>query len=58
MAVFAHAAGARFPWGKDYLPNVEVIDQDGRPLKFYDDLLKGKLSSSASSIRVARAFAH
>lgn len=31
------------PWGKDYLPNVTVLDQSGRPLKFYDDVIKGKI---------------
>ncbi|MGQ0672216.1 MAG: SCO family protein [Hyphomicrobium sp.] len=30
-------------WGKSYLPNVAVLDQDHRPLRFYDDLLKGKI---------------
>lgn len=30
-------------WGKSYLPNVDVTDQDRRPLKFYDDLIKGKI---------------
>ncbi len=30
-------------WGKEYLPNVEVVDQDRRQLKFYDDLIKGKI---------------
>ena len=30
-------------WGKEYLPNVPVIDHNGRPLKFYDDVIKGKI---------------
>jgi protein SCO1/2 len=30
-------------WGKDYVPNVPVITQDGRTLKFYDDLIKDKI---------------
>ena len=29
-------------WGKDYLPNLPVIDQDGKQYRFYDDLIKGK----------------
>ena len=29
-------------WGADYFPNVELITQDGTPVRFYDDLLKGK----------------
>ena len=35
------SAGAT-PWGADYFPNVPVTTQDGRTLRFYDDLLKGK----------------
>src|SRR5215813_6870069 len=30
-------------WGKDYVPNVPVVTQDGRTLNFYDDLVKGKI---------------
>jgi len=30
-------------WGANYFPNVELITQDGRRVKFYDDLLKGKI---------------
>lgn len=30
-------------WGANYFPNVELTDQDGNKLKFYDDLLKGKI---------------
>lgn len=30
-------------WGQDYLPNVEVQDQDGKTYRFYDDLMKDKL---------------
>src|SRR5258706_7136339 len=29
-------------WGKEYLPNVPVVDQDGNTFRFYDDLVKGK----------------
>ncbi|MBU1212264.1 MAG: SCO family protein [Alphaproteobacteria bacterium] len=35
----AHAAR----WGKDYLPNVELVTQDGKTVRFYDDVVKGKL---------------
>src|SRR5689334_10295388 len=28
--------------GADYFPNVALITQDNKPVKFYDDLLKGK----------------
>jgi protein SCO1 len=30
-------------WGKDYVPNVPVVSQDGRTLNFYDDLIKDKI---------------
>jgi len=36
----AWAAGS--PWGKDYFPNVPLVNQDGRTVMFYDDLLKDK----------------
>jgi len=29
-------------WGADYFPNVTLVTQDGRRVRFYDDLLKGK----------------
>ena len=34
------AAGG--PWGADYFPNVPLVTQDGKVVRFYDDLLKGK----------------
>jgi protein SCO1/2 len=34
------AAGS--PWGKDYFPNVPLVNQDGKTVMFYDDLLKDK----------------
>src|SRR5215510_2086072 len=30
-------------WGKDYVPNVPVVTQDGKTLNFYDDLIKDKI---------------
>lgn len=30
-------------WGREYLPNVPVVAQDGRVLNFYDDLIKDKI---------------
>jgi len=30
-------------WGADYFPNVPLITQDGKTLRFYDDLLRGKI---------------
>jgi len=30
-------------WGGTHFPNVELITQDGKKVKFYDDLIKGKV---------------
>ena len=30
-------------WGRGYIPNVPVMDQDGRSLKFYDDVIKDRI---------------
>jgi protein SCO1/2 len=30
-------------WGKSYFPDVEVVTQDGKVLRFYDDLIKDKV---------------
>jgi protein SCO1/2 len=30
-------------WGEGYFPNVPVVTQDGKELRFYDDLIKGKI---------------
>ena len=30
-------------WGANYFPNVTLINQDGKQVRFYDDLLKGKI---------------
>jgi protein SCO1 len=38
----ALAAPKGSPWGADYFPNVPLLTQDGQPVKFYDDLLRGK----------------
>src|SRR5262252_3136631 len=29
-------------WGADYFPNAPLVTQDGKTVRFYDDLLKGK----------------
>jgi protein SCO1 len=31
------------PWGASYFPNVPLITQDGKKVRFYDDLIKGKV---------------
>jgi len=36
-------AGAASPWGKDYFPNVILTTQDGEAVRFFDDLIKGKV---------------
>lgn len=35
-------ASAARRWGPDYFPNVELTTQDGKTIRLYDDLLKGK----------------
>ena len=43
-ALWAAAASAapNSRWGADYFPNVPLTTQDGKTVRFYDDLLKGK----------------
>ena len=36
-----HAQSSR--WGAGYFPNLPVVTQDGKTLKFYDDVIKGKM---------------
>ena len=37
------AAKEDLQWGGAHFPNVELITQDGKKVKFYDDLIKGKV---------------
>src|SRR5262245_37813619 len=30
-------------WGEGYFPNLPVVTQDGKTVRFYDDLIKGKI---------------
>src|SRR6185369_1936133 len=30
-------------WGADYFPNVTLVTQDGKKLRFFDDVIKGKV---------------
>jgi protein SCO1 len=39
----APAAADESHWGANYFPNIELTDQFGHKLHFYDDLLKGKI---------------
>src|SRR5476651_2107101 len=44
LAVIVSAPEARSkPWGADYFPDVPVVNQDGKTLHFYDDLIKGRI---------------
>jgi protein SCO1 len=40
--LLAGGAPAANPWGADYFPNVPLTTQNGKTVRFYDDLLKGK----------------
>jgi len=44
-ALFVSAASLaqNRPWGEGYIPNLRVITQDGKTVRFYDDLVKGKI---------------
>ena len=39
----APAARDDSQWGDTHFPNVELITQDGKKVRFYDDLIKGKV---------------
>jgi protein SCO1 len=41
-ALLAQSAAAANRWGADYFPNVVLTTQDGKEVRFYDDVLKGK----------------
>jgi protein SCO1/2 len=44
LAALARPSGAEaVTWGADYFPNVPLVTQDGKTVRFYDDLLKGKV---------------
>jgi protein SCO1 len=42
-ALLPSRAWAESRWGADYFPNVPLITQDGKTVRFYDDVLKGKM---------------
>src|SRR5262249_56904738 len=31
------------PWGQGYFPNLPVVTHEGKTVRFYDDLIKGKI---------------
>jgi protein SCO1/2 len=37
------AAPKGSPWGEGYFPNIELVNQDGKSVRFYDDLIKDKV---------------
>src|SRR5262245_3871710 len=39
----ARAGADNSRWGAGYFPNVALTTHDGRPVRFYDDLIKGKI---------------
>ncbi|HEX6364039.1 MAG TPA: SCO family protein [Albitalea sp.] len=41
-AALAPSRAAASPWGAAYFPNVPLVTQDGRTVRFYDDLLKDR----------------
>jgi protein SCO1/2 len=46
LVLAAMAIGNAFDnarWGANYFPNVELTDQDGNKVRFYDDLLRNKI---------------
>lgn len=42
LVLVANPLQAQQRWHKDYFPNVELINQDGKKVRFYDDVIKGK----------------
>jgi protein SCO1 len=42
LLTVASAAADENPYGANYFPNVTLTNQDGKSVKFYDDLIKGK----------------
>jgi protein SCO1 len=43
IAACSEHATAASPWGADYFPNVPLVTQDGKKVRFFDDLIKGKV---------------
>src|SRR5437660_1451766 len=41
--LFSRPVSADSRWGANYFPNVELTTQDGKVVRFYDDLIKGKI---------------
>jgi protein SCO1 len=43
LLISAPAGAQNSRWGAGYFPNVELTTQDGKVVRFYDDLIKGKI---------------
>jgi protein SCO1/2 len=43
LGILAPSATSQTTWGRDYFPNATLINQDGKPVAFYDDVLRGKI---------------
>jgi copper(I)-binding protein/cytochrome oxidase Cu insertion factor (SCO1/SenC/PrrC family) len=41
--LFSLPGFAASPWGADYFPNIPLIDQDGKKVNFFDDLIENKI---------------
>ena len=59
----ARASTGDAVWGANYFPNIVLVNQDGKPMRFFDDLIKGKVvainfiytgCSAACSMETAR----
>lgn len=62
-AARAAASSGGDAWGANYFPNIPLVNQDGRQVRFFDDLIKGKVvainfiftgCSAACSMETAR----
>ena len=43
MLVLSTASVSGAPWGKQYFPNVPLTTQSGDTVRFFDDLIEGKI---------------
>lgn len=43
LAAAEAARNPQSPWGADYFPNIPLRTQDGKPVRFFDDLIKDKV---------------
>ena len=43
LAPRVQAAPKGSPWNESYFPNVTLVSQDGKEMRFYDDMIKGKI---------------